>query len=88
MSGYQKKEQSIRSFDFSKGVGNRYKLQSIGNTEVTVEGCKGIMKYEKEEILLNAGNGLVKISGRNLSIPTLEQNCVQIEGYIINIEFL
>lgn len=69
-------------------VGSSYKLQSIGNRELSVEGCKGVLQYEHEEIRLNVGNGQIRILGRNLCIPVLERNFVQIEGYILQIEFL
>ncbi len=74
---------------FPKGImGTGYQLQSLGNRELSVEGCKGILQYEQEEIRLNVGSGQVKVLGRNLSIPVLERNYVQIEGFIIQIEFL
>ena len=69
------------------GVTN-YKLQTIGNREVIIEGCKGVLHYQKDEIRLNVGTGEVRFWGENLSIPVLERNLVQIEGEIVRIELI
>ncbi len=65
-----------------------YKLQVLGNHEVAVEGCKGVLRYEQEEICLNVGVGQLTFKGENLLIPVLERNVIQIEGCIHEISFL
>lgn len=65
-----------------------YKLQIMGNREVAVEGCRGILQYEANEIRLNVGSGQLTLKGKNLLIPLLEKNMVQIEGVITEIAFL
>ncbi len=64
-----------------------YRMQINGNQEVVVEGCKGILQYEQEEICLNVGNGQIKVKGTNLSVPVLERHLVQVHGRIDAIEF-
>ena len=65
-----------------------YRIQCLSNRDLLVEGCKGILKYEVEEIGLNVGDGQVVITGKNLNIPVLERNFVQIQGVILQIEFI
>ncbi len=72
----------------SKSFGFGYRLQCFGNREIQIEGCRGILKYEQEEIRLNVGTGEISITGNDLSIPALERNFVQIRGRITQIEFI
>ena len=64
------------------------KIQCLGNREMMVEGNKGILQYQENEIRLNLGNGQLSIKGENLNIPSLERNFVQIQGRILEIEFI
>lgn len=64
------------------------KIQLIGNRELSLEGCKGVLEYDNSIIRLNLGNRQLKLLGRNLSIRVLERNYVEIEGFIATIEFV
>ena len=64
------------------------KIQCLGKHDLYVEGCKGIIKYELKEIVLNGGAGQVAVLGNNLTIPVLERNFVQIQGDILEIKFI
>lgn len=60
-----------------------------GNREVVVEDCKGIIEYDDKTIMLNIGcNIIAKFCGRNLSIKSLTDKNLVIEGFIISLEFL
>lgn len=69
-----------------KGFG--CKVQCLGDEEVCVEGCKGILQYEQDTIRVNVGSKQIVFSGQNLSIPVLERDFVQIHGTISKIEFI
>lgn len=69
-------------------MGNSSKIEMIGNRELSVEGCKGVLEYDESIIRLNLGNRQLKVLGRNLSIRVLERNYSEIEGFITNIEFM
>jgi sporulation protein YqfC len=72
---------------FPTKLRNMSKIGLIGNRELSVEGCKGVLEYEKNIIRLNLGNQQLKITGRNLMVRGLEKNLAEIEGYIIGLEF-
>ena len=68
-------------------ISTEYRLITNGNKEILLEGCKGIIKYESEEICLNVGPTQVRILGNDLTIPVLERHSVQVQGEIYTIEF-
>lgn len=63
-------------------------LEMKSNREITVEGCKGILEYDKETIRINTGNMVVTFKGRGLNIKCLTVTSVVIEGFITAIEFI
>lgn len=68
--------------------GNASKIQLIANRELSVEGCLGVLEYTETTIRFNLGNCQLKVMGRGLSIPVMERNLVQVEGYITAVEFV
>ncbi len=64
------------------------KIHTIGNHEIVIDGCKGVLEYSSTLIRLNLKNQQLKLSGRNLLIRNLEKNSAQIDGYIGSIEFV
>lgn len=63
-------------------------MELSGNTQVTVEGCGGIMEYSGETIRVKTGKMVTKFSGRNLQIRCLSADSLVIEGFVTGIEFL
>ncbi|MGN0457125.1 MAG: YabP/YqfC family sporulation protein [Acutalibacteraceae bacterium] len=71
---------------------DKLKLSSVyvemhGNTEVTVEGCKGILEYDSAVIRVSVGCAAVSVKGRALSIKCLSPGSVVISGVIKAIEY-
>ena len=69
-------------------AGNGYRMQCLENQDLLLEGCKGVLHYEENEIRLNVGAGQLLITGSQLNIPSLERSFVQIQGKISKIEFI
>ena len=55
-------------------------LQFNSNKEVTLDGCRGILEYQKEMI--------IAFKGRGLNIKCLTASSLVIGGYITAVEFL
>ena len=63
------------------------KTELIGNREATVDGCRCVVDYSNEKIVLNIGSGNIKFCGSDLIITTLSGNIAVIKGLIASIEF-
>ena len=63
------------------------RLLLLGNRELTVEGCKGILEYEPEQIRLNLGTGSLTIRGSELTLLSLEPDYAQVGGRFASVEF-
>lgn len=58
-----------------------------GNREAMVERCQGILEYNEDVIRLDAGKMIVKFSGRNLTLKSMSDTVVVVQGYFHSIEF-
>ena len=68
-------------------AGDSPHIELLGNREVTVDGCKGILEYDDGFIRLNMGKTVLRLTGRDLVISALSDRTAVIEGYILSIEF-
>ncbi len=66
-------------------VGGRILL--LGDREVTVEGCRGVLGYEGGCVRLNLGERQLKITGQGLCVRTLERNYCAVEGVVSTLSF-
>lgn len=58
--------------------------QIIGNTQLNVDGCIGIKKYEQTEIIIRCKYHMIKITGSSLSMLIFSQGRVCIRGKIFS----
>jgi len=64
------------------------RLELTGNTELLVEGCKGVAAYAEEEIRLNLGALVLAVSGADLTMRALRlEECV-ITGRIATLSLM
>lgn len=63
-------------------------LEVTGNKEITIEGCTGVLKYEKENIKINAKEMVISVGGRGLKLKYLSSSALVIEGTVLTIEFI
>lgn len=62
-------------------------IETEGNREVVVDGCRGILAYEENLIRLNAGSLILSFRGSELSIQNYSDRQSVITGNIAAIEF-
>ena len=60
--------------------------QLVGDSELSIDGCAGIKKYETTEIIIRAKDFVLKISGSSLNMMTFSGGRVTIRGYISKYE--
>ena len=63
-------------------------IEAVGNRQVTVEGSAGILLYESECVKISTGRMIISFGGRGLRLRCISGSCVEISGFISNIEFL
>ena len=74
-------------FGFQPHTAGLPQIQLSSNRELVVEACAGIEKYSQEVIRLRTEVYSIVISGRGLTLKYLEQTIVQINGYIVSLNF-
>lgn len=63
------------------------KMTMIGNMELHIENHKGIIEYSKEIIRINTSEGILKITGKMMSIKNIVTEELTIKGELISIEY-
>ena len=71
---------SARNLDFS--------IEMFGNSQLVLYGCRRILKYTFEEMILEAKNFDICISGHCLNCAAYHLHGVEISGEIEDIKFL
>ncbi len=70
------------------GIGNAPLMEAVGNRQITVEGAAGILLYESRCVKISAGKMVIAFHGRGLRLRCISGSCVEIIGFISNIEYL
>jgi hypothetical protein len=68
-------------------VGHCAMLEVHGNRELLLSGCRGIVDYDSEKIVVNTISGSVMIHGQNLCLSVFRGDILSIEGHITQIQF-
>ena len=63
------------------------RITLIGNRELVVDGCRGILEYRTDLIRLNLGDKQLHLMGSGLVVQVLEGEYAQIGGQILAINF-
>lgn len=83
------KEKLTDVFEIPKEIVlNVPRISLVGNTNIIVENYKGLKEYEDSNIVLSAGNGVIKIGGKALMIKEITSEIIIIDGNITSIEFM
>ncbi|MGI6122763.1 MAG: sporulation protein YqfC [Acetivibrionales bacterium] len=81
-------ERLARLFEIPGDVyGNRPKVTAIGRGEVLVENFRGIMDFQNGIIRINTNNGIIKVTGDDLTIREITNEEIIIGGKISNIDY-
>lgn len=68
-------------------VTDSFKIEFRGNSDVIIEGCKGIIEYEESCIALNLGKNIVRFSGADLEISSFFEEQAMLKGSVVVMEF-
>ncbi len=64
------------------------KIEMLGNREMIVDGCKGVVEYNETLIKLSLGENVLSVSGDNLIIKSFDSSVAVISGQICDISFV
>lgn len=64
------------------------RIEIVGNRNVIIDGCDGIIDYDDEKVSVKLGRLKVDISGKSLRLKVLTLNSAIIEGYIRSVEYI
>ncbi len=62
-------------------------IHIIGTREISIDGCLGILVYEREEIRLRLRGRAMCICGEALTLKTYYTGHVSVKGHIFSIQF-
>ena len=68
-------------------IGDCASIELSGNTAATIEGCRGIIEYGTEKIVLSLGSMSVSFGGIGLEISSFDGENALISGSFSCIEF-
>lgn len=68
-------------------VHNIFSIEFRSNSEVTVEGCMGIIEYSDFRITINLGCRKVSFHGDELEISTFFESQAVIKGTVLSMDF-
>ena len=60
----------------------------LGNREMIIDGCKGVVEYDETIIKLSLGEYVLSLSGDNLLINSFDNSVAIISGQICEISFV
>jgi len=63
-------------------------IELIGDKEASIEGVKGVIAYEPNEVKLNIGQKILRFTGLNLCLKCLTDESAIVVGEIKSLEFL
>ncbi len=64
------------------------KIEMLGNKELIIDGCKGVVEYGENLIKLNAGELVISIEGDELLIKSFDSEIAVISGIFTGITFV
>ena len=63
-------------------------MEILGNREFFLDGHEGILSYGTEQIDVNTGGAVLRIRGSNLTLRSMTENELRINGKILGLEWL
>lgn len=66
---------------------NTFTIEFRSNTEVTIEGCMGMVEYSENLIAVNLGSRIVRFQGADMEISTFFESQAVIKGTVISMDF-
>lgn len=83
------REKWIDSFDMQPvAQPTAAQIELSGNREAVVDGCQGVLQYEDTVVRVSTGRMIVRFTGSDLCIRTMQQDQVLICGTIASVDFM
>lgn len=82
-----KKEKHKRAITTPETFFSEPKIEMLGNREIIIDGCNGVVEYDENLIKLNTGTLVIGITGAELIIRSFDNNVAVIGGKIVEISF-
>ncbi len=64
------------------------RMEIVDNRRVAAEGCKRVLKYEEDCVVLDTPCGAVRFCGQGLRVDRFSASGTVVEGRLLAIEFL
>ncbi len=87
MARKNKEKNSIKSKLLSEMLADEPKIEMLGNREIIIDGCRGVVEYTENLIKLSLGENVLSILGDNLLIKSFDSSIGVISGQISEISF-
>ena len=87
-SSQRKKPKEKKHIALPDLLSDEPKLETLGNREIIIEGCKGIAEYGENLIKLNTKTLVIGFSGTDLLIQSFDNGVAIIKGVISEITFV
>lgn len=63
-------------------------IEIIGSKELLIENHKGILEYNDNEVKLNGGKTVIRITGMRLTVASMNENELRMVGQIESVSFI
>ena len=78
-----------RAFELPLGaLSEATRIELMGNKRAVISGCHGIVEYDDDLVRMQTGSGMIRFTGRKLSISNLTEDSAVVEGEILALEYL
>lgn len=87
MAQRKREKNQIKNKLLSEMFADEPKIEMLGNREIIIDGCKGVVEYSENNIKLSLGESVLSLSGDSLVIKSFDNSVVVISGQICEISF-
>ncbi len=87
MAQRKRDKNQIKNKLLSEMFADEPKIEMLGNREIIIDGCKGVVEYSENLIKLSLGESVLSLSGDSLVIKSFDNSVVVISGQICEISF-
>ncbi len=77
-----------RKFDISPDIVSGVRIEIRGQNKLLLQGCRKILKYGEEEMLLDLGKMRLRVSGERLWCTSFISGALGIGGHIRTVSFI
>ncbi len=87
MARKRKEKSSIKDRLLTDVFADEPKIEMLGNREIIIDGCRGVVEYDENCIKLGLGESVLSVLGDKLLIRSFDSSIAVISGTITDISF-